>query len=109
MGDYGLKELATPGLAQACFRSLGLHYFFTAGEDECRGWILRKGDDAVEAASKIHSDIARGFIAAEVVAYADWEAAGGDMKAVKAKARLRQEGKGYVVQDGDIINFKFAV
>jgi len=109
MGDYGLKKLATPDLVRACFQSLGLTYFFTAGEDECRAWIIRKGDDAVEAASKIHSDLARGFIAAEVVAFSDWDAAGGDMKLVKQRARLRQEGKTYQVQDGDIINFKFAV
>lgn len=109
MGDYGLKKLATPDLVMAAFRSLGLQYFFTAGDDECRAWIIRKGDDAVEAASKIHSDLARGFVAAEVVSFADWEAAGGDMKVVKAKARLRQEGKTYVVADGDIINIKSGV
>ncbi|NUN50148.1 MAG: redox-regulated ATPase YchF [Candidatus Brocadiae bacterium] len=109
MGDYGLTELATPALVQACFRSLGLQYFFTAGEDECRAWIIRKGDDAVEAASKIHSDLARGFVAAEVVSFADWEAAAGDMKVVKARARLRQEGKGYIVADGDIVNIKSGV
>jgi hypothetical protein len=109
MGDYGLTSLATPDVIRAAFHSLGLHYFFTAGDDECRAWILRRGDDAVEAASKIHSDIARGFIAAEVVSFADWDAAKGDMKEVKARARLRQEGKGYVVADGDIINFKFNV
>ncbi|MCE9581637.1 MAG: DUF933 domain-containing protein, partial [Planctomycetes bacterium] len=109
MGDYGLKKLATPELVQAAFRSLGLQYFFTAGDDECRAWIIRKGDDAVEAASKIHSDLARGFVAAETVSFADWEAAGGDMKIVKAKARLRQEGKSYIVTDGDIINIKSGV
>ena len=109
MGDYGLAKLATPDLVRACFQALGLTYFFTAGDDECRAWIIRRGDDAVEAASKIHSDIARGFIAAEVVSFADWDAAAGDMKLVKQRARLRQEGKAYPVQDGDIINFKFAV
>ncbi|KAF0246715.1 MAG: hypothetical protein FD180_534 [Planctomycetota bacterium] len=109
MGDYGLKKLATPELIQAAFRSLGLQYFFTSGDDECRAWIIRKGDDAVESASKIHSDLARGFVAAEVVSFADWEAANGDMKLVKSRARLRQEGKGYIVADGDIINIKSGV
>jgi ribosome-binding ATPase YchF (GTP1/OBG family) len=87
---------------------LGLCSFLTAGEDECRAWTIRKGTRAVEAAGAIHSDIQRGFIRAEVVGFADLDAAGG-MKEAKAKNLLRLEGKDYIVQDGDIINFRFSV
>jgi len=78
------------------------------GEDEVRAWSVQKGATAVEAAGKVHTDIARGFIRAETVAYDDLVAAG-DMKRAKAAGKVRQEGKGYVVKDGDVILFRFNV
>lgn len=106
--DLGVGEPAKDRLVRACYDAVGLISFLTAGEDEVRAWSIKRGSDAVEAAGKIHSDIARGFIRAETVAYNDLVAAG-DMKNVKAAGRMRLEGKTYVVQDGDIINFRFNV
>jgi hypothetical protein len=107
--DLGLTEPARDRLIRTCYEATGLISFLTSGEDEVRAWPIRKGISAVDAAGKIHSDIARGFIRAETVAYDDLFAADGDMKAVKAAGKVRQEGKDYVVADGDIINFKFNV
>lgn len=107
--DLGITTPASERFIQTCYAAGGLISFLTTGPDECRAWPIRRGSTAVEAAGKIHSDIARGFIRAETAAYDDFVAAGGDMKAVKAAGKLRQEGKGYIVQDGDIINFKFNV
>ncbi|MBI5367170.1 MAG: redox-regulated ATPase YchF [Planctomycetes bacterium] len=109
MADYGLTALATPGLVAAAHRALGLACFLTMGDDECRAWTIAQGDDAVTAAGKIHSDLSKGFIAAEVVAFADWDAVGGVMKDVKAQGKFRTEGRGYLVKDGDILNIKFNV
>lgn len=109
MKDLGLSASASDRFVRACYLGMNLVSFLTAGDDECRAWTITKGDDAVEAASKIHSDIARGFIRAETVAYDDFKAASGSMKDVKAAGKLRLEGKTYVVQDGDIINFRFNV
>lgn len=108
LADLGVKEPARDRLIQKCYEALGLVSFLTVGPDEVRAWTIHRGCDAVEAASKIHSDIARGFIRAETVAYADLMAAG-DMKGAKAAGKVRQEGKTYIVHDGDIINFKFNV
>ena len=80
----------------------------TAGEDEVKAWTIRKGLPAKQAAGKIHSDIERGFIRAETVAFAHLKE-GGSMAAVREKGRFRLEGKEYPVQDGDIINFRFNV
>jgi ribosome-binding ATPase YchF (GTP1/OBG family) len=82
--------------------------FFTVGPDECRAWTIHRGESAVEAASTIHTDIQRGFIRAEVVGYDDLIAAGGNAEA-KKEGTFRREGKSYVVQDGDTINFLFNV
>jgi len=82
--------------------------FLTAGSDEVRAWPIKDGTVAVDAAGKIHSDIKRGFIRAETMAYTDLKALG-DEKAVKAAGKMRLEGKEYVVKDGDIINFRFNV
>lgn len=82
--------------------------FFTIGKDEVRAWAVRKGADAVEAAGRVHTDMARGFIRAEVVAFEDFSAAG-SMQAVKEQGNSRLEGRDYIVQDGDIINFRFNV
>ncbi len=109
MGDYGLERLAAPALIERCFRLLGLVHFFTVGEDEVRAWTIHQGDDALTAAGKIHTDLARGFIAAEVYSYADWDAAHGNLKEIRAKGHLRTEGKQYPVQDGDIVNIRFNV
>jgi len=108
MKDYGITEPARDRLITALYELLGLCSFLTAGEDECRAWTIRKGTSAVVAASAIHSDIQRGFIRAEVVAFEDLAAAGG-MKEAKAANKQRLEGKDYVVIDGDVINFRFSV
>ena len=79
------------------------------GDDEVRAWPVKKGATALEAASKIHSDIARGFIRAEVVGYDELVAAEGSMAAVREKGQFRLEGKDYVVQDGEICHFRFNV
>jgi GTP-binding protein YchF len=108
LADLGLAASARDRMVRACYQQLNLISFLTAGEDECRAWTIPAGTDAVLAAGKIHSDIARGFIRAETVSFSDLVAAG-DMKGVKAAGKARLEGKTYIVQDGDIINFRFAV
>lgn len=108
LDDLGLEEPAKNRLLRAGFDLLGLVQFFTVGEDECRAWPLRKGARAPRAAGTIHSDFERGFIRAEVVAYDDLIACG-SIAAAREKAKLRSEGKDYVVQDGDVINFRFNV
>jgi len=87
---------------------LGLISFLTAGEDECRAWTIRAGTRAQLAAGTIHSDIERGFIRAEVVGFNDLMAAG-SIAACRERGTLKLEGKEYVVRDGDVINFRFAV
>ncbi len=108
LADLGLKVAAADRLVRACYSRMNLISFLTAGDDECRAWTIPAGSDAVTAAGKIHTDIARGFIRAETVAYDDFHN-DGDMKAAKAAGHVRLEGKTYVVQDGDIINFRFNV
>ena len=108
LDDLGLAEPARDRLIRAAFGLLGLIQFFTAGEDECKAWPIRRGTRAPRAAGTIHSDFERGFIRAEVVAFDDLMAAGG-FAAARERARLRSEGKDYVVQDGDVINFRFNV
>lgn len=108
MPGYGIAALVAPTLPAVAYRRLGLCSFLTAGEDECRAWTIAIGDDVVTAAGKIHTDLAKGFISAEVVAYDDWKTLGG-MKEARAKGRFRVEGRTYIVQDGDIINIRFNV
>lgn len=108
LADLGLREPARHRLIRASYEAGGLISFLTAGEEEVRAWTIRRGMSAVEAAGKIHSDIARGFIRAEVVAYDDLVKLG-SMKEVRAKGLQRLEGKEYTVADGDIINFRFSV
>jgi ribosome-binding ATPase YchF (GTP1/OBG family) len=108
MDDLGLKEPGLDRVIRSSYALLGLISFLTAGEDECRAWTIRKGTKAQQAAGVIHSDIERGFIRAEVVAYDDLIAAGG-IAACRDKGTLRLEGKEYVVRDGDVINFRFNV
>ena len=87
---------------------LGLLSFFTAGDDECRAWTVRRGALAPEAAGVIHTDLQKGFIRAEVVAYDDLMALG-SMADAKAHGKLRLEGKEYIVKDGDILNIRFNI
>ena len=95
-------------MIQSSYALLGLISFLTAGEDECRAWTIKNGTRAQQAAGTIHSDIERGFIRAEVVAFEELLAAGG-IAACRDKGTLRLEGKEYVVRDGDVINFRFNV
>jgi obg-like ATPase 1 len=88
------------------FKGLGLEYFFTAGEDEVRAWIIKKNTKAPQAAGRIHTDFEKGFIMAEVMDWEAWEQERSEAK-VKALGRYRQQGKTYIVQNGDIIFFKF--
>jgi GTP-binding protein YchF len=108
MADLGITESGIARLARAAYDHLGMVSFLTVGEDEVRAWPIHQGTTAKEAAGKIHSDIERGFIRAEVVAYADLIAAGNFAHA-RDQGHFRLEGKEYVVQDGDIINFRFNV
>ena len=108
LADLGLKEPAKDRVIHAAFALLGLIQFLTAGEDECRGWAIAAGTKAPQAAGTIHSDIERGFIRAEVVAFDDLVAAG-SLAAARERALLRSEGRDYLVKDGDVINFRFNV
>ena len=106
--DLGLKESGLEKLIRASYRLLGLISYLTAGEPEVRAWTITKGTKAPQAAGKIHTDFERGFIRAEVVAYDDLIACGSP-NAAKEKGLIRLEGKDYVVQDGDIMLFRFNV
>ena len=106
--DLGLKESGLEKLIKASYHLLGLHSFLTAGEDETRAWTIKIGTKAPQAAGKIHTDFERGFIRAEVVSYDDLMACG-THAAAKEKGLVRLEGKDYVVQDGDIMLFRFNV
>jgi GTP-binding protein YchF len=107
LADLGLVESGLDRVIRASYDLLGYMSFFTVGEDECRAWSIPRGTTALDAAGEIHSDILRGFIRAEVVAY-DAFIARGSMPACRDHGELRLEGKEYVVQDGDIINFRHA-
>jgi ribosome-binding ATPase YchF (GTP1/OBG family) len=106
--ETGLSASAADRLNAALYRRLGLMTFYTAGEPEAHAWALPVGSTALDAAAKIHSDIARGFIRAEVISFADFEHYGSEAR-VKAAGRLRLEGKDYVMQDGDVIHIRFKV
>lgn len=103
-----IAEPARPKFIRAAYGLMQLISFFTVGEDEVKAWTISNGSPAVEAAGKIHSDIQRGFIRAEVAAFDDY-IVDKDMVKLKERGKLRLEGKNYVVQDGDIINFRFNV
>lgn len=109
MEDMGITETGLDKLIRESYALMGLISFLTAGPDECRAWTLRKGLKAPKAAGKIHSDLERGFIRAETIAFEDFKACEGSMTTAKSKGLLRSEGKEYVVQDGDIINILFNV
>ena len=108
MEDLGIAEASRGRIIRLTYALLGLFSFFTAGEDECRAWTLLTGDTAVDAAGAIHSDLARGFIRAEVVTYEDLMSAG-SMAEARKRGVLRSEGKMYAVKDGDVIQVLFNV
>jgi GTP-binding protein YchF len=107
LADLGLSESGLDRVIRASYDLLGYMSFFTVGEDECRAWSIPRHTQAQLAAGEIHSDIARGFIRAEVVSY-DHLIARGSMAVCREHGEVRLEGKEYIVQDGDIINFRFA-
>jgi GTP-binding protein YchF len=109
MAEYGIQSLARDRIVRTCFDALGMIFFLTGGTpDDVRAWAIPKGSTALDAAGKVHTDMARGFIRAEAIAFNDLHAAG-NMREAKAAGKIRQEHKGYVVQDGDFITFKFNV
>jgi GTP-binding protein YchF len=107
LADLGLAESGLDRVIRATYELLGYISFFTVGEDECRAWSIPEGTAAQAAAGEIHTDIARGFIRAEVVAYEDLIRRG-SQAACREHAEVRLEGKDYIVRDGDVINFRFA-
>jgi len=108
LADLGLTESARDRFIRASYALLDLISFLTSGEDECRAWPVRRGTPARQAAGRIHSDIERGFIRAEVIAYDDFVQYPSEAKC-RESGKLRLEGKDYVVQDGDIVHVRFAV
>ncbi len=106
MEEYGVAELSLDRVIRLSYDLMGLQSFFTVGEDEVRAWTVKAGATAVEAAGVIHTDLMKGFIRAETVAYDDLIAAG-SLPAARTAGKLRQEGKTYIVQNGDVINVKF--
>jgi ribosome-binding ATPase YchF (GTP1/OBG family) len=107
MADLGLRESGLDRVIRASYDLLGYISFFTVGEDENRAWSIPRNTPAVLAAGEIHSDISRGFIRAEVVRY-EHLLARGTLAACREHGELRLEGKDYIVQDGDVINFRHA-
>lgn len=109
LNDLGLDASGMDKLIQASYKLLGLISFLTAGPMESRAWTIKSGTAAPKAASKIHSDIERGFIRAEVIAFDDLMAHGGNMTSAKEKGLVRIEGKEYIMKDGDVVLFRFNV
>jgi len=107
MAEYGIEELGLSRIISDSYDLLDLLSFFTVGEDEVRAWTVRRGAAAPEAAGEIHTDMLKGFIRAEVVAYNDLMEVG-SMAEARTKAKLRLEGKQYIVQDGDILSIRFS-
>ena len=108
MAEYGIQEPALNLMIRLSYDLLGLQSFFTVGEDEVRAWTTRRNATAVESAGEIHTDIARGFVRAEVVAYDDLIELG-SMAECKAKGKFRLEGKEYIVKDGDIVHIRSSI
>ena len=106
--SYGVKDDALGELIKAAYETLGLQSFLTAGKKECRAWTIKKGATAPEAAGTIHTDFERGFIAANICKYDDLARLGAE-KAVREAGLLRTEGRTYIMQDGDVVEFKFNV
>ena len=108
MTDLGLTESAISKFVDGCYLAMDLISFLTVASNEIRAWPIKKGTIAHDAAAKVHTDIKRGFIRAETFSFDDLKELGSE-KALKAAGKIRLEGKGYVVQDGDVINFRFNV
>jgi ribosome-binding ATPase YchF (GTP1/OBG family) len=108
MGEYGIEELGLHKVIRLSYDLLGLQSFFTIGDDEVRAWAIHRGDNALTAAGEIHTDLQKGFIRAEIIAYDDLVALGG-MSEARAKGKLRLEGKEYLLQDGEIMHVRFNV
>ena len=108
LAEFGVEEPGLDGVIAACYRALDLVTFLTTGEDETRAWAVPRGATAQEAAGAIHTDLARGFIRAEVVGYDDLVEAG-SWNAAKTRGLLRVEGKDYLVQEGDVLHVRFNV
>lgn len=108
LSEIGLEEAGLDKIIRAGYQLLGLQTFFTAGPKECRAWTIYQGYSAPQAAGRIHTDFQKGFIKAEVIPFKDYIACGGEQKA-KESGKLNLEGKDYIVQDGDIILFRFNV
>ncbi len=104
----GQEESGLDQLARVGFETLGLQTYLTAGPKEARAWTINQGDTAPEAAGVIHTDFQKGFIKAEIVSYDDLVAAG-SMAEAKSAGKVRMEGKDYVMRDGDVVEFRFAV
>jgi ribosome-binding ATPase YchF (GTP1/OBG family) len=108
LADVGLTEPGLNRLIRVAYQLLGLQTYFTAGPKEVRAWTIHIGDTAPQAAGVIHGDFEKGFIRAEVIGYDDYIACKGETGA-KEKGKMRLEGKEYVVQDGDVMHFRFNV
>jgi ribosome-binding ATPase YchF (GTP1/OBG family) len=106
--DLGLSEPGSAKLIRAAYQLLSLQTYFTAGEKEVRAWTIPKGATAPQAAGVIHTDFEKGFIRAEVISYQDYNELGSEQK-VKEAGKIRVEGKDYVVDDGDVMHFRFNV
>jgi ribosome-binding ATPase YchF (GTP1/OBG family) len=106
MAEYNITEPSLNRMIRLSYELLGLQSFFTVGPDECRAWTVRIGATAPEAAGVIHSDLQKGFIRAEVCTYDDLIEFG-SLTELKAKGKLRLEGKEYIVKDGDVLNIRF--
>ncbi len=109
LSSYGLEKPILPEFIDASYDLLGYETFYTVGEDEVKAWTIKKGTNARKAAGKIHSDIERGFIAAEVISYKDFESVDFSFKEAKTKGLLRIEGEDYIVKNKDIVHFRFNV
>ena len=107
--ELGLERSGLDRMIQKCYSLLGLISYLTAGKPEVRAWTITEGTKAPQAAGKIHTDFERGFIRAEVIAFDDFMACGGNMVTAKEKGLVRSEGKEYVMKDGDIVLFRFNV
>lgn len=108
LSELGLHESGLDRLIKVCYDLIGLMSYLTAGEQEVRAWTIEKGTKAPQAAGKIHSDFERGFIRAEVINYKDLIELG-SLAAAREKGLVRSEGKEYVMQDGDVVLFRFNV
>jgi GTP-binding protein YchF len=108
LDDLGLEESGSNKLIRASYKLLNLHSYFTAGVKEVRGWTIKIGDTAYDAAGQIHTDFQKGFICAEVISYSDFIEHGSEVK-VKEAGKMRLEGKEYIVSDGDIMHFRFNI